>query len=43
MRVDVNLLSKRGEPEDDPRLLMKSLPAKPTSTAPPLQDVSKVG
>ena len=42
LRVDVSLLNKRGEPEEDPRLLMKSVPAKPTSTAPALQEVSKV-
>ena len=35
-------MNKRGEPEDDPRLLMKSIPAKPSSTAPALQQVSKV-
>ena len=40
--MDVSLLNKRGEPEDDQRLLMKSIPAKPTSTAPALQQVSKV-
>ena len=40
LRVDVSLLNKRGEPEDDPRLLVKSLPAR-TAAAPPLKDVSK--
>ena len=42
LRVDLSLLNKRGEPEDDPRLLIKSIPAKLTSAAPPLQEVSKV-
>jgi len=42
LRVDVSLLNKRGEPEDDARLLMKSIPAKPSSTAPVLQQVSKI-
>ena len=39
LRVDISLLSKRVEPEDDHRLLVKSLPGK--APAPPLQDVSK--
>ena len=42
VRVDMSLLSKRGEPEEDPRLLLKSLPAKAATTAPPLRDVSRV-
>eukprot|EP00092_Neocalanus_flemingeri_P041280 GFUD01044951.1.p1 GENE.GFUD01044951.1~~GFUD01044951.1.p1 ORF type:complete len:4316 (+),score=1501.53 GFUD01044951.1:136-13083(+) len=41
LRVDISLLSKRGEPEDDHRLLVKSLPGKASAPAPPLQDVSK--
>jgi len=42
LRVDMSLLSKRGEPEEDPRLLLKSLPAKAASSPPPLRDVSRV-
>jgi hypothetical protein len=42
LRVDMSLLSKRGEPEEDPRLLLKSLPPKTASAAPPLRDVSRV-
>ena len=41
LRVDMNLIGKRGEPEDDPRLLVKSLPGKPSVAAPSLKDVSK--
>ena len=41
LRVDLALLSKRGEPEEDNRLLVKSLPGKTSATAPPLTDVSK--
>ena len=41
LRVDTSLW-KRGEPEDDPRLLVKSLPAKSSAPtlAPPLPDVA---
>ncbi len=42
LRVDLSLLSKRGEPEEDPRLLLKSLPARPGTAPPPLRDVSRV-
>ena len=42
LRVDLSLLSKRGmEPEDDGRLLLKSLPGKSSASAPALKDVSK--
>jgi len=41
LRVDISLLSKRGEPEDDHRLLVKSLVGKASAPAPPLKDVSK--
>ena len=41
LRVDLALLSKRGEPEEDHRLLVKSLPSKASVAAPPLTDVSK--
>merc|ERR1719187_2866380 len=41
LRVDISLLSKRGEPEDDHRLLVKSLAGKASVPAPPLKDVSK--
>jgi len=41
LRVDISLLSKRGEPEDDHRLLVKSLPGKASAPAPPLKEVSK--
>jgi len=41
LRVDISLLSKRGEPEDDHRLLVKSLAGKAAVPAPPLKDVSK--
>ena len=42
LRVDFSLLSKRGgDVEDDPRLLVKSLPGKSSAPAPPLKDVSK--
>ena len=42
LRVDLSLLSKRGmEPEDDGRLLLKSLPGKSSVSAPALKDVSK--
>merc|ERR1719341_942765 len=41
LRVDLALLSKRGEPEEDHRLLVKSLPSKASAAAPPLTDVSK--
>ena len=42
LRVDLTLLSKRGgEPEEDPRLLIKTLPGKSSVPAPPLRDVSK--
>ena len=43
LRVDLGLLNKRGEIEDDLRLLMKSVSSKSGSTAPPLQEISKVG
>ena len=40
--MDLTLLSKRGgEPEDDTRLLVKSLPGKSSVPAPTLKDVSK--
>merc|ERR1712013_895133 len=35
------IASKRGEPEDDHRLLVKSLAGKASVPAPPLKDVSK--
>ena len=38
LRVDI---SKRGEPEDDHRLFVKSLPGKASAPAPHLQEVSK--
>ena len=41
LRVDISLLSKRGEPEDDHRLLVKSLVGKASAPAPPLNDASK--
>merc|ERR1719187_14784 len=41
LRVDLALLSKRGEPEEDHRLLVKSLPSRASVAAPPLTDVSK--
>ena len=41
LRVDLALLSKRGEPEDDPRLLVKSLPGKAAAAAPPFTEVAK--
>ena len=40
LRVDLAVLSKRGEPEADPRLLVKALPGRPLP-APPLTPVSK--
>jgi hypothetical protein len=42
LRVDLSLLSKRGEPEEDPRLLLKILPARASSSPPPLRVVSRV-
>ena len=40
LQVDLAVLSKRGEPEEDRRLLVKALPGRPLP-APPLTPVSK--
>lgn len=41
LRVDLSLLSnRRAEPEDDPRLLVKSLAPKTPATASQMQEVS---
>jgi hypothetical protein len=39
LRVDLSLLSKRGEPEEDPRLLLKILLAR-ASSSPPRSETS---